>query len=490
METLSPFSNIPSQLEQIPDDVPVVFVSYSWDSQEHQEWVLRLSADLREKYRVYTLLDKYNRGGQELTEFMRNGLKKAHRVLIIGTPEYKKKIDRTSGGAKFEDQVITIELYHEMETHKFIPVLREGSFSESFSELIETRVGYDMSNDAQYDQKLQELAADIWGCPMNLAPALGPKPNFIPASQVLQPLKASSPEDFATIVKSYLLDPTKRIVLTEFIEEEIEKTFHKIMEYASYNHQTTSQTFNTYISIHQDAIANIESAMLPIVRYGSLEQQRLLVNAMIKLCTKPFKNGEITNSNTAYVHLLASTFLFHSTGVAAVKYNRFDLVKMMMEAKVPAPNALSPSYTFTLQNMAGYNHWDYNTLNQYLNARWLYPYSQMVMSTIKTYFKKTFIDNNDFENCFCAWEHIASLLCEHHKNHLIPDRAWFPVGTFVRKRISMFRHEEDFYTDFFNKASQQKDDWEPLKQGLFNGQYAIFEKIYKEGEEFYNNCRY
>ena len=54
----------------------------------------------------------------------------------------------------------------------------------------------------------------------------------------------------------------------------------------------------------------------------------------------------------------------------------------------------------------------------------------------------------------------------------------------------MFRHEEDFYTDFFNKASQQKDDWEPLKQGLFNGQYAIFEKIYKEGEEFYNKCRY
>lgn len=490
METLSPFSNIPSQLEQIPDDVPVVFVSYSWDSQGHQEWVLRLSADLREKYRVYTLLDKYNRGGQELTEFMRNGLRKAHRVIIIGTPEYKKKIDRTSGGAKFEDQVITIELYHEMDTHKFIPILREGSFSESFSELIETRVGYDMSNDAQYDQKLQELAADIWGCPMNLAPALGPKPNFTPASQVLQPLKASTPEDFATIVKSYLLDPTKRIVLTEFIEEEIEKAFQKIMEYASYNHQTTSQTFNKYISIHQDAIANIESAMLPIVRYGSLEQQRLLVNAMIKLCTKPFKNGEITNSNTAYVHLLASTFLFHSTGVAAVKYNRFDLVKMMMEAKVPAPNALSPSYTFTLQNMAGYNHWDYKTLNQYLNSSWLYPYSQMVMSTIKTYFKKTFIDSNDFENCFCAWEHIASLLCEHHKNHLIPDRVWFPVGTFVRKRISMFRHEEDFYTEFFIKASQQKDDWEPLKQGLFNGQYAIFENIYKEGEEFYNKCRY
>ena len=490
MKSNSPFAKIPSQLQNIPEDVPVVFISYSWDSEEHQEWIQKLSADLREKFRVYTLLDKYNRGGQDLITFMRNGLKTADRVLIIGTPKYKEKIDRTSGGAKFEDQVITVELYHEMDTHKFIPVLREGSFAESFCELMETRVGYDMRNDAQYDQKLQELAADIWGCPMTLAPALGPKPNFTPASQVLQPLKASSPEDFATIVKSYLLDPTKRIVLTEFIEEEIAIAFQKIMEYASYNHTTTPQTFNKYCCIHQDAIANLVAAMLPIVRYGTLEQQKLLVDAMIKLCTKSFKNGEITNTNTVYNHLLASTFLFHSTGVAAVKYSRFDLVKLMMEAKVPAPNALSPSYPFTLQHMAGCDHWGYDLLNQYLNSTWIYPYSQMVMSTIKRYFNKTFIDNNDFENCFCVWEHIASLLCEFHKNHLIPKSVWFPLGTFVNKRISMFRREEDFYTDFFNKASQQKDDWEPLKQGLFDGQYAIFEKMYKEGEEYYNKCRY
>lgn len=486
----SPFNKIPNQLEQIPEDVPVVFISYSWDSEEHQEWVQRLSADLREKFRVYTLLDKYNRGGKELTDFMRKGLKTAQRVLIIGTPKYKEKIGRTSGGAKFEDQVITIELYNEMDTHKFIPVLREGSFAESFSELMETRVGYDMRNDVQYDQKLQELAADIWGCPMNLAPALGPKPNFTPASQVLQPLKAATPEDFATIVKSYLLDPTKRIVLTEFIEEEIEIAFQKIMEHASYYHLTTPKTFNKYCSIHQDAIAKLAAAMLPIVRYGTLEQQKLLVDAMIKLCTKPFKNGEITNTDTEYNHLLASTFLFHSTGVAAVKYSRFDLIKLMMDAKVPAPNALSPSYPFTLQHLAGCDHWGYDTLNQYLNSTWIYPYSQMVMSAIKTYFNKTFIDNNDFENCFCVWEHIASLLCEFHKNHIIHDRVWFPLGTFVSKRISMFRHEEDFYTDFFNKAFQLKDDWEPLKQGLFDGQFAIFEKIYKAGEEFYNKSRY
>ena len=185
MKRESPFKNIPSQFELIPDGVPVAFISYSWDSKEHKDWVLKLSADLREKFRVYTLLDQYNRGGQDLITFMKNGLKRADRVLIVGTPKYKKKIEKTSGGAKFEDQVITVELYQRMDSTKFIPILRDGSFSESFSNLIQLRAGYDMSNDALYEKMLQELAADLWGMPINVAPALGPKPNFTPATQVV-----------------------------------------------------------------------------------------------------------------------------------------------------------------------------------------------------------------------------------------------------------------------------------------------------------------
>lgn len=161
MATKSPFSKIPSQLEQIPEDMPIVFISYSWDSDEHKQWVSDLSKDLREKFRVYTLLDQYNRGGDDLIIFMQKGLKRADRVLIIGTPKYKEKIEKQPGGAKFEDQVITIELYHNMGSSKFVPILRDGSFGDSFNELIETRTGYDMRNDTNYEKVLQELASDL-----------------------------------------------------------------------------------------------------------------------------------------------------------------------------------------------------------------------------------------------------------------------------------------------------------------------------------------
>lgn len=483
----SPFSKIASQLDNIPEGVPVVFISYSWDNETHKQWVFDLSKDLREKFRVYTLLDRYNCGGDDIITFMMKGLKLADRVLIIGTPKYKGKLENSlGGGVKFEDQVITISLYKEMGSKKFVPVLREGSFSDSFNELIETRIGYDMRNDGQYEERLQELAADLWGCPMNLAPALGPKPNFIPAAQTLQTIVPETKEDFATLVKSYILAPEKQILLTELIEEETKKAYKTIIEYAHYGTSTTSQIFTTYSQHHLKAIENLMGMVVPLVRYGTLKQQKLLVEAMILFCKKPFINGEVSVVGSEYVHLFASTFLFHAVGVACIKYARFDLIYQMMIARVSAPNVFSLSFSLSLEYLAGCNHWRHEELNLFLNASWINPYSHMVMGAIKPTFEDVFFDNDEFQNYFYVWEHFSSLLCRYYK--CCPHREdWNPIGGFVRKRISILRNEDDFYTNFFKQASVEKENWEPLKQGLFNGSHSDFVKVYEESEEFYKN---
>lgn len=40
---MADFKNIPSQFDEIPEGHPVVFISYSWDSEEHKAWVKKLS---------------------------------------------------------------------------------------------------------------------------------------------------------------------------------------------------------------------------------------------------------------------------------------------------------------------------------------------------------------------------------------------------------------------------------------------------------------
>ena len=40
------FSHIPSPFDNIPEGHPVVFISYSWDSDEHKAWVKKLSGEI------------------------------------------------------------------------------------------------------------------------------------------------------------------------------------------------------------------------------------------------------------------------------------------------------------------------------------------------------------------------------------------------------------------------------------------------------------
>ena len=73
------FTNIPSQFDDIVADRPVVFVSYSWDSDEHKQWVKKLADTLRVRFGINVLLDQYNRGGYNLVDFMMEGIRRADR---------------------------------------------------------------------------------------------------------------------------------------------------------------------------------------------------------------------------------------------------------------------------------------------------------------------------------------------------------------------------------------------------------------------------
>lgn len=170
------FCKIHNQLDNIPAGRPVVFISYSWDNEEHKGWVKRLSDDLRQRYGIYSILDQYNSGGINLPDFMEKGIESSDRVLIIGTPRYKQKLDKKNSGCgvQYEEMIISSELLANTKTTKFIPILREGTPSDSFKKYFASRLWYDFRCDDQYKSKIKDLAKDIWG---EIRPTeLGPKP--------------------------------------------------------------------------------------------------------------------------------------------------------------------------------------------------------------------------------------------------------------------------------------------------------------------------
>ena len=60
-------------------------------------------------------------------------------------------------GVKYEDVIIINSLMDDIDTNKFIPILRKGSYKDSFSPLLSHRKGLDFSNDGMFDDKIKEL---------------------------------------------------------------------------------------------------------------------------------------------------------------------------------------------------------------------------------------------------------------------------------------------------------------------------------------------
>ena len=136
-----------------------VFISYGWDDIPHQEWVKSLARHLSQYFDV-TIDEKVPLGG-ELNAFMEQQITKADRVLLILTPQYKKKADSRENGVGYESVLISSELYRNQGSTKFIPIVRRGTIQESYPRYLGTRKGLVMNDDDSFDNKLAELIEDI-----------------------------------------------------------------------------------------------------------------------------------------------------------------------------------------------------------------------------------------------------------------------------------------------------------------------------------------
>ena len=138
----------------------VLFISYSHDSDEHCAWVKRFADDLSTLGDFEILLDQNLPKGFLFTRFMELGLQNADKVLVIGTPKYKEKAV-TGSGVAFEEAIIGTELMRDIDSTKYYPILRSGSYEESFPPILQGRKGDDISDDAKYSEVLKSIAESL-----------------------------------------------------------------------------------------------------------------------------------------------------------------------------------------------------------------------------------------------------------------------------------------------------------------------------------------
>jgi hypothetical protein len=111
---------------------PSAFLSYTWDSEAHKQWVKELAARLRGAACIELTLDEWAvRPGDQLPHFMEKAIRESDFALCVCTPRYKERFDARVGGAGYEANLMSAEALATGNERKFIGLLREGEPRES-----------------------------------------------------------------------------------------------------------------------------------------------------------------------------------------------------------------------------------------------------------------------------------------------------------------------------------------------------------------------
>jgi len=203
---------------------PRCFISYSWDSEQHREWVRKLTVRMRESG-VDAILDQFHcKPGTDLAKFMEASVRESKFVLLVCTPNFAQKADAGVGGVGYEKVIVTGEIFAgEAEETKFVPLLREGDAKESLPSYLKSRLFTDFRDDSLFETKLEELLRHFHDEPLYTPPPIGPKPDWkkskeqstIKKHTVSKPAKNSTAS--APALKSSLQQTIQNTIGMEFV---------------------------------------------------------------------------------------------------------------------------------------------------------------------------------------------------------------------------------------------------------------------------------
>jgi hypothetical protein len=155
---------------------PKTFFSYSHDSNDHKAWVLRLATDLV-NCGVDVTLDQWDLGaGQDIVAFMERSISESEHVILICSEAYVRKAEARAGGVGFESMVVTGEVAANLDTRKFIPLVRGNITEPRIPRFLGARLYIDFSNDSSYLAKRNDLLRVLHRMPANVKPTLGVSP--------------------------------------------------------------------------------------------------------------------------------------------------------------------------------------------------------------------------------------------------------------------------------------------------------------------------
>lgn len=270
---------------------PKVFISYTWDSESHKDWVRGLADRLLENG-VEVFLDQYElSAGKNLHYIVERAMREVDMVLLIFTERYKTKSEEREGGVGTEASMITAQWYRDQRTDqvRFIPILRQGTPDTAISIFAKSFIYIDMTQDEAFGASLEKLLRAIYNAPKHVKPKVGKRPDFAagsisdtPAPPTLEDSVSSSPQPTTTTSLPQASRQFKRELKDLIGKNRINDVIRRLEDYADEQNDpdldgnVLTQRRN-WSKLTQDRLRNLVSSEQDQLRSGKIVSDLLIL---------------------------------------------------------------------------------------------------------------------------------------------------------------------------------------------------------------------
>lgn len=162
-----------------------IFISYSWDSEEHREWVSKLAEEIETRPEFHVFWDGYDLDSFiDKNLYMEESVTKSDYTIVVATENYFKKANGRQGGVGIETYLNSAKHWQSLlETKRTnsIVVLREKDSTPTY---LKGHFHLDFSEDSKYPEKIQELISSLQDKPKYKRPTKQASINDVKAYQL------------------------------------------------------------------------------------------------------------------------------------------------------------------------------------------------------------------------------------------------------------------------------------------------------------------
>jgi len=277
--------------------------------------------------------------------------------------------------------------------------------------------------------------------------------------------------------KEYLAEPRFRIALDDMVHASLREAMQATTgeKFAPSAQVANGENVLSLLNAYEEAYRSLQSYFVLLARWGTSDHMTT-VRSLVARASDSINRSEGGSTIRLALRWYPLNMLTYSAGITALAFENFAAFSAVHSVRVAAEyrrgEMTSPSVVVAADAIRDAGS-GFASLPGHERHR--VPMSEYLLRGLQKCLDDLVGLGASYEAAFDRYEMLRSLLYCDYTNS-----GWGLLGRYAWKHLS--EEERGPYACFRKEVEEQRDQWGPLKAGLFQGSYARFEQTAKKFE--------